>query len=350
MIELEITGKCQLKCDHCLSDSSPEIPHGVMARNVPGGLGTSYATMTLDDWRNVIDQAAELDIATVQLIGGEPTTYPGWADLVDHALNRGRLVEVFTNLFHVTGKGWAVFSRPGVSLATSYYSPNSGQHEQVTRTVGSHERTRANIVEALRRGIPIRAGVVGVHDGQLEQLAVQELYALGVQRVTLDYARGVGRAAKAAPTVDQLCGNCGRGRLAVMPDGSISPCVLGRWMQPGHVKQPGGLRAVLESPEWAAAVASVPERKPSLGACPPDDSNDCSPASTEACNPAYGVAFDALTGCPPSDSNDCSPATTPACNPAYGVALASATLGSCAPDDSQRCGPDNPAPCNPVFG
>ncbi|MDR3083180.1 MAG: hypothetical protein LBV60_20070, partial [Streptomyces sp.] len=134
VIELEITGKCQLACDHCLSDSSPSVPHGVTARStgyeaVPPL--APYPTMALADWRGVIDQAAELGIATVQLIGGEPTTYPGWADLVDHALGRGRLVEVYSNLYHVTAKGWAVFSRPGVSLATSYYSPDPGEHEKV---------------------------------------------------------------------------------------------------------------------------------------------------------------------------------------------------------------------------
>ncbi|AUY52311.1 radical SAM protein [Streptomyces sp. CB01881] len=336
MIELEITGKCQLQCAHCLSDSAPSVPHGVMK---------------LADWYGVIDQAAELGIGKVQLIGGEPTTFPGWADLVDHALSRGRAVEVFTNLFHVSAKGWAVFERPGVSLATSYYSPNPGEHDRVTLVSGSHERTRANIAEAVRRGIPIRAGVVGVHDGQLEQLAVEELRALGVQHVTLDYARGVGRAAKSTPTVGELCGNCGRGRLAVMPDGSVSPCVLGRWMKPGHAKQPGGIRAVLDSPEWAAVVASIPERRPAtLGGCPPNDSNDCSPANSPACNPAYGFAPASLGGCPPNDSNDCSPANTPACNPAYGVAPVAVALGGCPPNDSQTCNPANPAPCNPVFG
>ncbi|QKW21964.1 hypothetical protein HUT16_25500 [Kitasatospora sp. NA04385] len=51
----------------------------------------------------------------------------------------GAMTEVFTNLFHVTAKG--------------------------------------------------RAGIVGVHDGQLERLAVEELRALDVRQVTLDRAR-----------------------------------------------------------------------------------------------------------------------------------------------------------------
>ncbi|MFF2660644.1 radical SAM protein [Kitasatospora sp. NPDC058032] len=310
MIELEITGKCQLACSHCFADSGPTGTHGVMS---------------VSDWYDVIDQAADLDIRTVQLIGGEPTTYPGWADLVDHALSRGRLVEVFSNLYHVTAKGWSVFERDGVSLATSYYSPNSGEHDKVTTVKGSQERTRANIVEAVRRGIRIRAGIVGVHDGQLEQLAVEELRALGVGQVTLDYARGVGRAAKVTPDVGTLCGNCGRGRLAIMPDGAVSPCVLGRWIRPFNVRETS-LREILVSSEWAAAVDSIPARAPGdhsdglgvVGMCPPSDSNDCNPAKTPACNPKYEFAPAALRSCPPNDSNDCAPTEAP-CNPAFGL-------------------------------
>lgn len=54
-LELEITGKCQLTCTHCLSESSPQATHG---------------SMTPADWRAVITDAAELGIRTIQLIGG----------------------------------------------------------------------------------------------------------------------------------------------------------------------------------------------------------------------------------------------------------------------------------------
>lgn len=47
----------------------------------------------------------------VQFIGGEPTLHPGLTSLVDHALGAGLLVEVFTNLVHVTDPLWRVLSR-----------------------------------------------------------------------------------------------------------------------------------------------------------------------------------------------------------------------------------------------
>ncbi|MFJ8476995.1 radical SAM protein [Kitasatospora sp. NPDC094011] len=271
-VELELTDKCNMECGHCLSNSSPSVPHG---------------SMGLDDWRRVITECATLGVRLVQLIGGEPTTFPGWDRLVNHALALGLRVEVYSNLFHVTSKGWGVLQQPGVSLGTSYYSVNAGEHDRVTQKPGSHERTRANIVRALELGIPIRVGVVSCHDGQLAKLAVAELRELGVERVNLDNARPVGRASGGVPpTVDALCGKCALQKLAILPDGEVVPCVLGRFLPTGSVRDAGGLRGVLAGPRWAKTAASIPRRGASAG-CTPNDSNDCDPANTEACAPKY---------------------------------------------------------------
>lgn len=74
VLELEITGKCQLTCTHCLSESSPQATHGMM---------------TPSDWRAVIIDAAMLKIPQVQLIGGEPTVNPHWIRYTDLALSSG---------------------------------------------------------------------------------------------------------------------------------------------------------------------------------------------------------------------------------------------------------------------
>jgi MoaA/NifB/PqqE/SkfB family radical SAM enzyme len=45
--------------------------------------------MTVADWRRVIDQAAACGVGDVTLIGGEPTVFPGFTDVVGHALAAG---------------------------------------------------------------------------------------------------------------------------------------------------------------------------------------------------------------------------------------------------------------------
>lgn len=81
-------------------------------------------------------------------------------------------------------------------LATSYCSDHSEEHEQITRGPGSNRRTRADIAEAGRRGIPVRAGIVVVLEGQRVAQAQEELRRLGVEQITVDRVRKVGRAAE----------------------------------------------------------------------------------------------------------------------------------------------------------
>ncbi len=180
-LELEITGKCQFSCSHCLSVSSPQASHG---------------EMTAADWLSVIIDAAALGIRTIQLVGGEPTSHPNWRQFTEVALSLGRNVEVFSNLFHVRDEWWSVFARNGVTLGTSYYSDDLDEHDRITGPTGSYVRTRKHIREALDRGIVLRAGVVEVLPGQRVQEARAELVSMGVEpdRIRVDRVRAVGRA------------------------------------------------------------------------------------------------------------------------------------------------------------
>jgi MoaA/NifB/PqqE/SkfB family radical SAM enzyme len=261
-LEMEITQFCQLKCAHCYSESGPH-----------GGRGT----MTTDDWEKLIDQAAALGIETVQFIGGEPTLDLDLPRLMRYALGAGLNVDVYTNLVHVTADLWQLFSQPGVSIGFSWYSADPGKHAEVTGSRASHARTRANIREAVRRGVRLRAGIVEVIEGQGIEAAMAELRALGVTNMHADRSRGVGRAAHGAdPAVSELCGRCGRGRAAIGMDGQLTPCVLGRFLVAGNVKDTP-LGEILDSERWRAILAVVPARDACV-TCQPADSNDCGPS------------------------------------------------------------------------
>lgn len=261
-LELEITQFCQLKCAHCYSESGPHAGRG---------------TMTAGDWEQVIDQAAALGVQTVQFIGGEPTLDPDLPRLMRYALAAGLMVDVYTNLVHVTPELWELFSLPGVSLGFSWYSADPGKHAEVTGSRASHARTKANIGEAVRRGIPLRAGIVEVVDGQGIEQAEAELRALGVTNMRADRARGVGRAAGGKePVISELCGRCGRDRAAIGMDGQLTPCVLGRFLVAGNLKD-SPLGDILDGDQWRQIVASVPPLDACV-TCTPADSNDCNPA------------------------------------------------------------------------
>ncbi|MGA4844432.1 radical SAM protein [Streptomyces sp. G45] len=301
-LELEITRRCQLTCaSHCYAEAGPARGHG---------------SMTGDDWRNVISDAARVGVEMVQLIGGEPTTHPQFTALLTHALNCGLAVRVFSNLYRVRLEWWALFAHPRVTLATSYYSDDPDEHDAITGRGGSHDRTRANILEAVRRDIPIKVGIIHMREGQRSDQARAEMESLGVTHVRVDRVREVGNAAvkaDALPSVTQLCGSCGQGRAAVGPDGQVWPCVLSRFLHPAGNVRTSRLADVFASDTWAALVSAIP--RPRRGACVPDS---CTPKE-DSCQPSPGTDTDrTVTACNPDlDGDDCSPAETPACLPAH---------------------------------
>ncbi len=272
---LEITGSCQLVCEHCYAESGPNGIHG---------------TMRTEDWYRVIDELSAYGAAMVQFIGGEPTLHPDLPALIAYALDRCLQVELFSNLVHVPAELWALLGRSGVSLATSYYSDDPAEHAMITGRPG-YARTKANIMEAVRRGISIRAGIIEVRSEQRSSAAKTELLTIGVREVGVDRVRQVGRGAHdTQPDTSQLCGQCASGVIAVSPDGEVWPCVFSRWMTLGNVLEAeladiltgteaervrGELRA--EFVQRAAAKPCGPTKQP----CDPK----CGPACGPACNP-----------------------------------------------------------------
>jgi radical SAM protein with 4Fe4S-binding SPASM domain len=274
---LEITGKCQLACAHCYADSGPDGTHG---------------TMTAQDWQRVIDDVADTGAGMVQFIGGEPVLHPDLGHLITHALDHGLDVEVFSNLVHVSPELWEVFGRPGVRLATSWYSDDPDEHAKITKRP-THARTLANITEARRRNIPLRAGVIGVLESQRSDQASRALVDLGVDEVRHDDLRGVGRGAATdtEPDTSVLCGRCANGNLAISPTGDVWPCVFTRWMPVGNVREQS-LNDILNSDRMATVVSELREEFTHHAVCVP---NMCDPQCGPSCSPACTP-----TGCAPT--------------------------------------------------
>lgn len=289
---LEITGKCQLECTHCYAGSGPSGTDG---------------TMAYGDWIAAIDQAADLGVSMVQMIGGEPTLYAGLPGLVTRALGRGVEVEVYSNLVHVRPQMWELFAQPGVRLATSYYTDDPAQHQKITGR-NTLRRTRANIAQAVTMAIPLRVGIIDLGDGQRVDQAQKDLAGLGVTNVGIDRMRLLGRPARGACDASELCGRCGDGIAAILPDGTVTPCPLSRWMSAGTL----ATASLAELAPRVRALAAADIRPALPHACKPP----CEPQCTPGCNPSVNSPGGG-DGCNPAKNcnlNDpCKPAT--ACKP-----------------------------------
>ncbi|AZM91420.1 radical SAM/SPASM domain-containing protein [Streptomyces sp. W1SF4] len=274
---LELTRNCNEICTHCYADSGPGLGHG---------------TMTVADWVRVIDELADMGGLDVQFIGGEPMLYPELPELIGHAAGRGLGIEIFSNMTHVRPAVWEAITEHGAKLATSYYSDDAAEHDAITKLRGSHRKTRANIERAVELGIPIRGGVVSLREGQRAQGAVTDLQSIGVQQVGGDRMRAFGRASQGArPQIKDLCGHCAHEKCAIGPDGAVWPCVLGRFIDVGNVKEEALVdiwsgdritqaRAEIAAVHGAGAAACTPPQfLPMCGPCGP-----CVP-SVKHCDP-----------------------------------------------------------------
>lgn len=264
LLWLDLTRRCQLACIHCYNESGPQGGHGTMSR---------------EGWLRVLDQAADYGVRNVQFIGGEPTMHPHFAELVDHALNIGLHVEVYSNLVHVSRRCWELFQRQGLTLATSYYSDRATEHDTVTRRP-SHRRTRANISQAVGLGISVRVGIVTTEGDRETDAARRDLAGLGVTRISVDRVRPFGRGGEGEGQEEELshlCGGCGDGTAAVGPDGTVSPCVFSGHLGVGNVEKTD-LADILRGSAMAEISAKI--RAVTVGGDP------CDPTETE-CTPGF---------------------------------------------------------------
>ncbi|MGK5630365.1 radical SAM protein [Streptomyces sp. URMC 123] len=254
--------------------------------------------MTVADWKRTIDQFAAMGGRDVQFIGGEPALYPHLPELIAHAHAAKLGIEVFSNMTVIREPLWETFTAYGVKLATSYYSDSAEEHDKVTNLRGSHRKTRANISKAVQLGIPIRGGVVAVRSAQRVNEAVSDLQTIGVGRVGGDRTRKFGRASQgAAPTVNDLCGHCALGQVAVGPAGDVWPCVLGRFITLGNVRT-APLAVVWNSArtvEARAEIAAAHGLKPAEACTPPQFLPSCGPCGP--CVPSVGH-------CDPKEAGD----------------------------------------------
>jgi MoaA/NifB/PqqE/SkfB family radical SAM enzyme len=284
---LELTNRCNLTCVHCYAESGPHPER--------------QDTLSPGDYVRLLDEAALLGCRAVQFIGSEPTLHPALPQLIAHARRRGYAhVEVYTNAVRLPPSLLDCFRCHDVSVAVSVYADDPAIHDAVTTHPGSHRRTIANLKRLVQAGLAVRAGVVAMETNRHRIDETQAwLRTLGVTRIGIDGARGIGRghavaAAGGDACLQSLCGACWQGRLSVAPDGSVSPCVMAKnWIVGSATDQSLAeivagdalqrTRALIRAEVWAPRQDDGQEQ-PALCQPKPCDPDGCMP--TLICPPS----------------------------------------------------------------
>lgn len=278
---LQITNFCNLACEHCYASSGPANP--------------LTGTMGFDDWCRLMIDARYLGCRQLQFIGGEPTLHPRLLDLIGYASHLSYdFIEVYTNGIRFTPEQRSMFLERRVALAFSIYGPSAGMHDSVTRRPGSFVKTIENISWAAAAGLKVRCGIIMMPDneGCVDETEAF-LHELGVLHIKSDTVRGIGRGAGLRPhrsdglaSLDELCGECRKGKLCVLPSGVVTPCPLAHFCNVGHHED--GLEAILMGSRLAEFRTAQRSREAiplQAQICRPAD---CSPCLPHACAPDKG--------------------------------------------------------------
>ena len=269
---LELTNRCNLQCVHCYADSGPytEVANA----------------LTQAEREHLIHSASDIGCRRIQFIGGEPTLNKDLRALIENAGRAGyELIEVYSNLTHVSDELLACFARSGVCVATSIYAPSAEVHDAITTVPGSFRRTVENIRKLGAAGIKLRASVIEMpQNAGLTESTLRFLKSdLQVHRVKIDRLRHFGRGGTCDQGMGELCGACANGTLCVGVDGTVSPCIMSKHWRLGSVRETS-LREIVYSARLNRFQADLrritSESDVSQDGCGPDE---CTP----------------IIGCPP---------------------------------------------------
>lgn len=151
----ELTHRCPLKCPYCSN---------------PLALERASAELSTDDWKRVLDEAADLGVLQVHFSGGEPMARRDLPALVLHAAQAGLYSNLITSGVLITAESLDALRAAGIDhVQLSFQDSETESAERI----GGYRAGQARKIEAARlikaAGLPLTTNFV-VHRQNLERL------------------------------------------------------------------------------------------------------------------------------------------------------------------------------------
>lgn len=237
---IELTQKCNLKCRHCYNSVKRE----------------SIQSLTLIDFKRIVDELVDYGVEKLQLIGGEPflINNKDILDMLEYASPRFIWITIFTNGTLLTEEIVKLIKHySNVSFSISLYSFIEEQHDIFTGINGSFNKT-LNAINILKKN-NVPAVYTGVHADGLEigeNKTLEKSYGL-------DFVRLAGKGSlklynkqllkQRLKTIDSLDyewskenvisihnGTCFSRLLYISSDLDVFPCAMERRLKHGNLK------------------------------------------------------------------------------------------------------------------
>lgn len=143
-IHLELTERCNNNCIHCCINL-PEKSHSAQKKE-----------LSTEEWKSILQQAADLGVLTVRFTGGEPLLRNDFSELYLFARRLGLRVLLSTNGRLITEDIIKLFTEipPLEEIEVTVYGMSRLSYEAVSRVPGSHKECKRGIDLLLSHNIP----------------------------------------------------------------------------------------------------------------------------------------------------------------------------------------------------
>lgn len=245
---LEITQGCNCRCIHCYEGES-HIP--------------STKSLSLDEWRDIVDQISLCGVKRVVIIGGEPCIHPNINEIAEYVSSKSINTTIFTNGTYISNDLKKTIIKNGIKMKFSLYGHCSEVHDKITRCPGSFRKLIDSIEYFIKSNIQVNVAVVIMRENESYYYEIIDfLKGLGVTNYRVDVIREtfcniqsshlpesnaiIELVKRTRPSFqkitkakfDRACSRntCWSGKIVVCEDGSVLPCVFARNIVLGNVK------------------------------------------------------------------------------------------------------------------
>lgn len=143
-LDIELTERCNNACIHCYINLSAQDHTAAMRE------------LSADQWKDIIQQAANMGVLSIRFTGGEPLLRNDFIDIYLFTRRLGIQVILFTNARLITTQLADLFAKvpPRKKIEISSYGMYSSSYDSIARSSGAFVEFRHGVDLLLERGIP----------------------------------------------------------------------------------------------------------------------------------------------------------------------------------------------------
>ena len=146
-VMFELTYNCSELCIHCYNSGA--------TRNDSEQSKRDRQELTFEDFKRIIEELYSLGIMKVCLTGGDPFSSPFAWQIIDYLYRKGIAIDIFTNGQKLVGKVEHLITYYPRLVGISIYSGIAEDHDYITRTKGSFQKSLQVARELADYGVPM---------------------------------------------------------------------------------------------------------------------------------------------------------------------------------------------------